>query len=664
MFRWLMESGLRMKNWMKKGWIGTTAASVVLAAEMAMILDIISVLNGTALSVPKFAVMLAGLFLLIFLLPIPTGKGKRVLAAVVTAVLVVPVMVGWLCWSSVSRNVTYTAVDSGKDALYADRKVMLLVPHQDDDINVLGGVLEEYVRYGSEVYVVFSTNGDYYGLAEVRMREALDTLGYIGIPQDHVIFLGYGDQWSEAGPHIYNAQPGEVVTSAFGETKTYATAAHGIYREGRDYTKENFLADIESVILEHLPDVIYCVDYDYNIDHRALSHSFELVMGRILNSGSGYTPQVFKGYAYNTAWEAEKDFYEDNLRSAQDIFAEPYFQTPALYRWSDRVRLPVGAHTLSRSVISAPANIALSKYASQGANMYGVRVINSDKVFWQRMTTSLCYDAAVETSSGSCELLTDFMLLDSTDLLDKAHFPDDGTWIPEAGDEERQVTVRFDQPEYVDSIVLYDHPNPECNILNAVISFEDGTVLETGPLDPDGAATVIPVEKENISAFTVTLEKTEGEAGLSELEAYGEETQESPSFVKIMDENGDFAYDYWIHESGEQLFFLHAAGTAPGAASGEYLLSCSNNACAARWQENGILVQCPAGENCVVTVSSEDGVYSDSVYIQNPTALKRNWVRFWLEIEESVMNLCDTKRVHERLFVCRLYTKMIQPLCR
>jgi probable selenium-dependent hydroxylase accessory protein YqeC len=67
------------------------------------------------------------------------------------------------------------------------KKVMLQVPHQDDDFNVLGGVIEEYVKYGSEATVVFSTNGDYNGLAETRFREAQNALGHIGIPKDHPV---------------------------------------------------------------------------------------------------------------------------------------------------------------------------------------------------------------------------------------------------------------------------------------------------------------------------------------------------------------------------------------------------------------------------------------------------------------------------------------------
>ena len=109
----------------------------ILAGELAVILDAVSVYNGTALSVLKFGMLFAGLFLLLLLFPGFRMEQKRLVAAVCTAVLVIPMTVGYLCWHSVSKSVVYCSEDEGKQALYGGKNVMLLVPHQDDDINVL-----------------------------------------------------------------------------------------------------------------------------------------------------------------------------------------------------------------------------------------------------------------------------------------------------------------------------------------------------------------------------------------------------------------------------------------------------------------------------------------------------------------------------------------------
>lgn len=626
--------------------------AAILAGEAAVVLDIILVCFGRAQSVPKFAAMAAGLFLIMLFFPGFRLERKRIAVAVCTLILTIPLAVGFLCWHSVSKAVVYQSEDAGKHALYGGKKVMLLVPHQDDDFNVLGGVIEEYVKYGSEVTVVFSTNGDYYGQAETRFREAQNALGHAGVPKDHILFLGYGDQWSEDGPHLYNAEPGKVMTSAFGRTQTYGTSAAPAYREGTEYTIDNFLLDIETVILEYLPDVIYCVDYDYNIDHRALSHSFEKVMGKILKENDAYRPVVLKGYAYNTAWEAVSDYYSDNLLPTQNAFREEYGKIPGIYRWEDRVRLPVHGEGLSRSVMSADQNTALSMYRSQGANMYGVRVINSDKVFWLRRTDSLCHNADIRTSSGDVALLNDFMLLECHDLLDGE--PHDGAWIPEGADAEKRIDVLLPEKQDVAEVVLYDHPDETRNVLNIRIAFDDGFSLETGPLHTGGAENVFAVNRENVSSFSVTILETEGEAGLTEVEAYGTGEKWQPEFVKIMDEAENFVYDYWIAEDGQQTFNLYN----PGQMNVSDDLFCLNENCSVRWQDDRILVNCPAGESCTVSVTDENGVTLDTVCIRNPGKLERLWKGIWLKAEETLMELCEVKRLHERVFVCRLITKL------
>lgn len=642
----------------KKNGIGTLLVSALLAAELTILLDTVSVFCGRALSVPKFAALFCALFAAVFFLPFVTRKIRKIVALAVTCLVYVPLVIGVLCWNGVSNSVVYTAVDNGKAELYSGRSVMLLIPHQDDDINVLGGVIEEYRKYGSDVTVVFSTNGDYYGLAKERFREAINALEAMGVPEENVIFLGYGDQWDPEGPHIYNGEPGTVITSYHGKQETYGTDVKSVYREGAAYTLDNFLLDIENVILEYRPDILYCVDYDYNIDHRALTMSFDKVMGKILRDQEDYRPLVYKGYAYNSAWEAAQDFYEENLLATQNVFDEKYPQVPEIYRWEERIRLPVHGESLSRSVISSEAQRVLAMYESQGANMYGVRIFNSDKVFWQRYTTSLSYQAEIRTSSGQGQLLNDFMLLESHDLLNRGDTPHDGVWIPEAADEKKQVTVTFASPEDIHSVVLYDHPGETDNVLQAQILFDDGTSLKTGPLDPGGAATRILVEKTGVTSFVVEILEGQGNAGLTELEVYGEVPPEEMRFIKIMDEAENFVYDYWIDASGRQSFRLYSSGMEDQ----EYVLSCDNDRCSVVWHNGQILVECPVGEGCVVTVTGEDGSVSDSVYIQNPAGFRRAWRMFWLRAEGKVMELCEEKRLHERIFVWRMCNKIPQKL--
>lgn len=626
-----------MKKWLnKRNWI-SFCLNAVLAAEVLMLIDGAVVYTGKTLSISTAAGLLAVLTALCCLIFRRNRKRILTVLAAIPVVLSIAAAAGFACWKLFSITAGYQNPDSGKVQIYGDRRVMVIVPHQDDELNILGGVLEEYVRYGSEVYAVFVTNGDYYGVVNDRYREALAVFEKLGVPEDQVIFLGYGDNWREDGPHIYNAASGAVLESYIGQSATYGTSLHPAYREGRAYTIDNLAEDFRDVILEVAPDIIFCTDYDRHIDHKGTTLLFDKVMGVILKEKEDYRPVVYKSYAYGTAWEAETDFYAQNIRSTQNLFAEPYLQKPVVYRWDDRIRFPVKGDGLSRSLIGSEQYEYLSLHESQLIKLRAASIVNGDRVTWQRYTDSLCLSAEIEASSGQPGLLNDFMLIENHDLRDESRLPYDGVWIPEDSDSEKTVTVTFAAQSDVFSVVLYDHPSEEHNILNAVITFEDGTKVETGPLDPYGAATSIRVNKEQISAFSVAIAESEGElAGLSEIEAFAEEPRPDGRFIKLMDENGDFLYDYWTEKDGTALLSLHLHGDLPALTAENYWIGTDSELASAVLEDGVIRVNCPVGEAFVLNVTCDGAGVSDSIHIRNPGRVERMWVGLWQKAEEEV----------------------------
>lgn len=621
----------------KRKWIsslGTLVLGAVLAGILAVAADFAALALMHPLSVSSFLLLFAGLTA-VFFLPglVWRRQTNRILAILLTAMAVTGV-IGLLAWDCFGDWGVYRSVDSGKEAVYGNRKVMLIVPHQDDDINVLGGVMEEYVAYGSQVYPVFVTNGDFEDLAEVRFREALDVCRYIGIPEENVIFMGYGDTWSEEGPHLYNAAPGEVMTSCNGKTETYGTSVKGVFREGRTYTIDHLLEDMQQVILTCRPDVIICSDYDSHIDHRAVSLLFDKAMGILLKENPDYRPVVLKGYAYMSAWYAPADYYEENILSTVNVFEDPCYQYPKVYRWEERVRLPVAAQTLNRSLLHSGAYKTMGLYDSQDAQLQMAGVANGDKVLWKRDTNSLCLEAEITVSSGDGGLLNDFMLLENRNLVDSDHQPFDGVWIPET--EEKWVCVTLAEPYDLDGIVLYDHPSESHNILNARIEFDDGTQIHTGPLNISGAGTVIPVERCGVSSFRVCLEEWEGEeAGLTEIEAFLDPPQRDLLFVKLMDPDGNFAYDYWTNPEGYAEFTVYTYPYEAEAILPADALTCSNAKCQAVLADGKIRVYCPEGESTEITVRWDDRV-SDTICVGNPHTLTRWQCNLFQNVEEAL----------------------------
>ena len=81
-------------------------------------------------------------------------------------------------------------------------KILLIVPHQDDELLVGGGLLRTLARNKEyDAYVVYTTNGDFFPHeGEARLRESVRVLKeFAGMEESHMIFLGYGDGWRDGG---------------------------------------------------------------------------------------------------------------------------------------------------------------------------------------------------------------------------------------------------------------------------------------------------------------------------------------------------------------------------------------------------------------------------------------------------------------------------------
>ncbi len=623
--------------------------SLLLSIIISSIIDYYVVMCGFGLKSYMFLGLIALLFVVFFF--VPFLKKRLVKALILTLIVIILLTVsGRFALDIFRKNAEYIYEDNNKNDFFTNHKVMIIVPHQDDDINLLGSSVKHYLNNGSELYVVFTTNGDYYDNAEIRYQEVIKYYEDLGVSESNIIFLGYGDSWDKSGPHIYNAKSGQIVKSYNGKVKTYGTKTHPSYNGEKDYTIENYLSDIESVILEYRPDVIFCNDYDCHEDHRATSLAFEKVMGKILKENINYKPIVYKGYAYATAWWGTEDFYSLNSLSTKNAYNEPEkHHFVEIYEWNNRVRIPVMGSGLSRSIFGTDDYRALLSHESQNATEHIFGICSSDKVFWKRRTDSICYTCNVKVTSGNKEFLNDFMLYESRDVSNHEYNPYDGVWTPD--DKQKEAVFSFDNAKYIDKIALYDNPSVEDNVLEATIVFDDGTKIKTGMLNKKGIATEIPVNKDNVSVFTIKIEKTEGEnAGLTEVEAFEKEESYEGSFITFMDKDENFAYDYIIEKDGSQVFEIYSYGRVPDITKENYDLTCDNKNCTAEWVDTLIRITCPIGEKCTVTLLSKDGELSSAFSVRNPSS----FVRFYMIYGQKLESTLYQKSVQDRFSLVRL----------
>lgn len=166
-------------------------------------------------------------------------------------------------------------------------RVLVLAPHPDDETIGCGGVIQQALRTGAQVRVVFLTNGDnnewsfllYRGhpvvepsavesMGLLRQREALEAAATLGLAATNLVFLGYPDygtmkiwtdHWDEAAP--YRA----MLTRA--TNIPYADA----FRPGAAHKGEEVVRDLRDIIGRFRPTALLLPHAaDYNADHRAL----------------------------------------------------------------------------------------------------------------------------------------------------------------------------------------------------------------------------------------------------------------------------------------------------------------------------------------------------------------------------------------------------------
>lgn len=539
----------------------------------------------------------------------------------------------------------YTGSFSMKTSLFEDKKVMIIVPHQDDDINLVGGLIEQYTQGSNEVSVVFSTNGDYWGAGELRAEETLSVLTSLGVKEDEIYYLGFGDCWQpqfyeeqEIG-HIYDSvDPDAVWTSYYGATATYGTRTIDCYLE-LPYTRNNFLYSMESILLEKMPDTIFAVDVDDHADHKATSFFFEEALCNILKRCPDYHPTVYKGFCYGTAWKACADFHDGmNLLSTRKPEANIWDNCAFGYLWEDRVRFPVDESNLNPILINNSVYRALDRYASQRAHFRAGSILNGDKVFWERRTDSLLYDAEIFVGEEKTTVLNDFKLKD---------FPAQSDFICVntgfVALEDQTVLVKTGETVTANCIYLYDNPSEGDNILAGYILFSDGSRVEFGELEKNGAATMISFPDKKVDWFEIVPTGTEGDwCGLGEVELYNnrpDTPDANNTYLMAVDENDHFVYNYILADTDSAVFRIASFPHAQPLGEQDVALTWESDeeGTFCRWEQDRLVVTCGEGSSCKITVSAD--AVSTTFTVSNPGDLACSYLAVLRGTEKTFLKV-------------------------
>lgn len=459
-------------------------------------------------------------------------------------------------------NTSFTIRD-----LSHDKPILVLIPHEDDEINLAGALISEARREQIQVLCVFMTNGDWEYPGSVRIDEAVQSLHELHVPEDDIIFLGYPDGGLR-GERAVMLHGRTDSVEVYGNRNTYGTKEHEDFAfsetgSHHTYTWENLLHDLKQVILKYHPSVIAATDFDFHPDHRMCSIAFEQVMGNILHQEKEYSPLVLKGFCYSTGFESVPDFYGRHFYSSLPADRDGKVETSILdnptYCWERRVRLPVCPECrkpMRHNVIFK----ALSAHISQKAFGRADKIINSDEVFWLRRTDNLAYKGKLSASSGDVHYLADFMMMNSPNIGEKDPIFDHYLWIPDEGDSQKWCRIDFSRPQNINSISIYGNMDKENKILEGRLTFSNGYTCETGPLEDYGRETLVHFPKQDrIAWIRFEILKVRGRrAGISEWEIF--DSIEEPLKLLQVTVDGHFAYDWHIYEDEHSVIGAYTYG--------------------------------------------------------------------------------------------------------
>lgn len=425
------------------------------------------------------------------------------------------------------------------------RKILVVVPHQDDEINIAGGLLYTLSKNKNDIHILYTTNGDYCFSAEKRIRECVKSCKILGISEKNIHYLGYGDQYSKEDSHLFNTA--SIWTSKKGFCRTYGPIGKDeeCYRltgEHHLYNRQNFILDIEAVIEQLRPEVIFAIDFDSHCDHRSTSLAVEKALGNILKTNRSYRPLVYKSFAYPTAYYGVDDYNNINTPSTKFVVEKHSFSDSEnpYYKYGERIRFPLDANIVKRTIWRNPVFLALKAYKTQVIIKHAFSIINGDQVFWQRNTDNLLFNSEVSVSSGDKMKLSDFMLFDCQDVLKgnmRRPILDDCAWEPI--DSEPKIKINFDSEKQIGVIKIYNSVNSKKKI--SLKLYLDDELYDCYRFDGEAICCIDNICKKCSKVNLVFETEKVGDVSISELEII-EENMQDIKYIVAVDKNDDFIY--------------------------------------------------------------------------------------------------------------------------
>lgn len=205
-------------------------------------------------------------------------------------------------------------------------RVLILSPHPDDETIACSGVIQHAQKAGSEIQIVYMTNGDHNEFAfvvyekrltfrkgefihmgQVRQNESACSLKFFGLEKDSLIFLGYPDfgLFSIFSKHWRVDKPYMSLM-----TRISAVPYRNNFSYGSSYVAENVLRDLKKIILTYRPTKIFVSHpADTNGDHRATYLFLQITLLDLKDAIP--EPEVYPYLVHCVGWPMPRYFHPE-----------------------------------------------------------------------------------------------------------------------------------------------------------------------------------------------------------------------------------------------------------------------------------------------------------------------------------------------------------------
>ncbi len=437
-------------------------------------------------------------------------------------------------------------------AMAQGKTIVILAPHPDDESLCCAGVIYDALRQGNSVKIVVVTNGDSFSsgtsFGYLRQAESVAGMALMGVGEQDIIFMGYGDQSLQS---LYQStSPASVITSASGQTQTYANRGLGgvsyhqyLYGTPGLYNRQTILGDMEAMLQNLQPSDVYTTSlWDDHPDHAG---TFQFVVEALLalrRQGVPLSTRVHETFIHAPCASCGTPnsaayLWPGGGVGIQPVFtptvpyAEPYYleniwpnggNTP--YSWNQIENLPVPAPMQNPVQSDNLKAQVISQYPSETdiPNGYLFSFAKRNEFFWIRdFSTNL---AGLATVSVSSETPSSGQL--GTSAVDGfiQGYPGYAPWEWATQGElaGAWINLSWPSPVTISQVALYNRQDLVDDVLSGTLSFSDGTAVPVGQLPINGNAFLVSFAPKTVTSMKFTVDDAVGQnIGLAEIEVYG-----------------------------------------------------------------------------------------------------------------------------------------------